>query len=112
MLAIARVSSTTRVRQLHQFHQNLAHVVHQRHHVAGEQRAAANLVRAEVQNADDAEVDHDIRQRIHQRGNAADFELHGVQAAILLDEVFFLRVLAPECAHDADTGEVLARWRL
>ena len=97
------------VRQLHQFHQNLAHVVHQRHHVAGEQRAAANLVRAEVQNADDAEVDHDIRQRIHQRGNAADFELHGVQAAILLDKVFFLRVLTPERAHDADAGEVLAR---
>ena len=64
------------VGQLHQLHEDLAHVVDQGHHVAAEEHAALHLPGAQGENGDDGQVDHHIGQGVHQRGNAAHEELH------------------------------------
>ena len=94
--------------QLDQFHKNLRHIVCQREHIALCHDALVHLNCARVKQGDDAAVDNQKRERVHQRRNAPDRVLHGgLRAVRFVKPLGFLR-LFPECADDPHACKVFA----
>ena len=96
-----------RVCHLDELDQDLAHVVDQRDDISAEERPAVDLACADVENGNDAEVDDDIGERIHEGGDLSDTGLHGVEGAVGFLKAGDLILLFSEGTDHADTGQIL-----
>ncbi len=96
-----------RVCQLHQFHQDLAHIVDQGVNISIEQHAPFHLPRPHIEHRHDPQIHHRVGHGIHQRGQATYLQLHVRQPLIFLAKARLLRLLLPEGPHHPHPGEVL-----
>ena len=91
---------------LHQLHQNLAHIVHQSHHLALGQAAQVHPHCAGVQQRDDGQVNNKGGNGVGQAGDAAHLLLQAVQGLHRSGKAAALRVLPAEGPDDPNAGEV------
>ena len=88
--------------QLDQLHQNLGHIVGQRHHFALGNDALLHLAGREPQHCHNAQIDHHIGNRVHQCGNPSGPHLTLIQilCQILILPLFLF--LPAECPDNPD----------
>ena len=91
---------------LHQLHQDLAHVVHQRHHLALGQAAQVHPHRAGVQQRNDGQVNNKGGNGVGQAGDAAHRLLQAVQGLHRSGKAAALRVLPAKGPDDPHASEV------
>ena len=97
------------IRKLHQFHQNLGHIVEQRHNLTLRQFPDIDPDRTGVYKHDHRPVDHNISKRIHQSRNTSDKLLcPGEKLIILLKPAFFILFFV-KCPNHSRPRQILSR---
>ena len=96
------------VRQLHQFHQNLRHVINDCHHFTLGQIPYVHLDGSDINQCNDSAVDNHISHRVHHRADFADKNLTVRQRLGKPPEASLLHLLLVESTNDADACQVLS----
>ena len=92
--------------QLYQLHQDLIHIIDQRHNSSGQQNTALHLPGARIQDGDHSQVHRHIGERIHQSGNMAHMKLQIHQRIIGRRKLLHLGLLPAEGPDHPDAGEI------
>ena len=94
--------------QLDQLHQDLTHVVHQRHHLALGDDTVVHRERAASDEEDHCQIDDDVGHGVHDGGEQTRLILQARLGAVGLREDLDLLVLLTEGADGTDTRQILS----
>ena len=98
--------SDDEVGQLYQFHQNLAHVIDQRHYFTLGEIAGVYLHCTRVNQGHQRKVDGDVGQRVHESADAARPGLHAGEQVVAAVEGFDFLVLPAKGTQHAHAVQV------
>ena len=95
-------------RKFDEFDKYLRHIVVERNNLSLRDRSRVDAERADPDKRDNAAVDKNVCQRVHQRGNSADEFLTSCQVAVCRNKAFVFGVFFPECTDNAHARKVFA----
>ena len=95
------------VRHLHQLHQNLGHVIIQRHHETLCQNTVVDLPRTGFDQDHHSQIHDHKGQRIHQIGDPAGLLLLTLQIGSIFLKGFCFRIFHGKGAQNTYTGQIL-----